>query len=598
MEEYILEEVRRDVFEHPKPTIDLDYLYSVKRQIQEFADHTNSQLKKNVYQNYSLFIESSREISTLKEEMKQLNTLLEHQQSSMNKLLEQLNKTPIIQPNLERPKEYIYNIPTSEISEIEAETFPSWYTKSPEDFDVLIAQRNLIEAVELAQNIKKHFQEFPAVSSRPELKSKIDNRIQELITVISSELQPATDRTVQGGPRSSINSIQLLRKLNLSSRAAQLYLDQRSSVLRFRLEQQQKIESTTTRQLCTIFFQNTIETCSEFKQAFEINKNVRTALKEFEIYKDEREIDNDLIFNLITPTYLSAHPSSNDGSPSHSNGNDIASKLFTRSTEKIAMGGSSSGTKENVFYHLSTYALLTNWIVQEFEFLIELFKKNVFNSQQVSVSTIADSVYCLKNQCKEMAKYCGIDLQEFMGRKLAEPIEQVVKDRDRRLQAEIRKLDNQETWEPQQFQNKVQLDRFLKEMEEVGLNTMQKYTFADLKLKFTACKTSFARYYLLTVGDLAKLVDSANKSRIDDVLMNGFLAEMSHIVDSLKKVRSSHKSKPSEVRFIMGNSNFLLDKVLVVAQEQYTTITGLQCNGLRDLQEKYNAIVKSVAEIK
>lgn len=79
---------------------------------------------------------------------------------------------------------------------------------------------------------------------------------------------------------------------------------------------------------------------------------------------------------------------------------------------------------------------------------------------------------------------------------------------------------------------------------------------------------------------------------MDKVLAKAFEIEMESVLDALKKVKVA-----SKVRFIMGNSNFLLDKVILVADEQYTSITGTKCQRLIDLRSKYQAKVKSVANI-
>lgn len=54
--------------------------------IQELADLTSAQLKRNVYQNYMLFIDTAKEISHLESEMYQLSQLLSEQRSLLNTL--------------------------------------------------------------------------------------------------------------------------------------------------------------------------------------------------------------------------------------------------------------------------------------------------------------------------------------------------------------------------------------------------------------------------------------------------------------------------------------------------------------------------------
>ena len=52
-----------------------------KRNIQEVAEQTAQKLKQNVYQNYSLFINTSKEISSLEAEMYQLSHMLNEHES-------------------------------------------------------------------------------------------------------------------------------------------------------------------------------------------------------------------------------------------------------------------------------------------------------------------------------------------------------------------------------------------------------------------------------------------------------------------------------------------------------------------------------------
>ena len=65
-----------------------DKLDGVHKEVQRMADETAVALKKNVYKNYSQFIETAKEISILEGEMYQLSHMLTDQKSIMNGLLE------------------------------------------------------------------------------------------------------------------------------------------------------------------------------------------------------------------------------------------------------------------------------------------------------------------------------------------------------------------------------------------------------------------------------------------------------------------------------------------------------------------------------
>ncbi|RWS22615.1 hypothetical protein B4U80_08886 [Leptotrombidium deliense] len=76
------------VRELTKPSVGVDGLLSARLKVQTLVDETNALLKKNVYKNYALFIETAKEISYLKSEMYQLSHLLTEEQSLLNSLLD------------------------------------------------------------------------------------------------------------------------------------------------------------------------------------------------------------------------------------------------------------------------------------------------------------------------------------------------------------------------------------------------------------------------------------------------------------------------------------------------------------------------------
>jgi len=57
-----------------------------RAKIQELANNTSAQLKRNVYQNYMQFIETAKEISHLESEMYQLSQLLSEQRALLSTL--------------------------------------------------------------------------------------------------------------------------------------------------------------------------------------------------------------------------------------------------------------------------------------------------------------------------------------------------------------------------------------------------------------------------------------------------------------------------------------------------------------------------------
>ncbi|XP_011305129.1 exocyst complex component 8 isoform X2 [Fopius arisanus] len=82
------EEFNHDKFvkELSAQCVGADELRKQRARIQELADDTSAQLKRNVYQNYMQFIETAKEISHLESEMYQLSQLLGEQRSLLSTL--------------------------------------------------------------------------------------------------------------------------------------------------------------------------------------------------------------------------------------------------------------------------------------------------------------------------------------------------------------------------------------------------------------------------------------------------------------------------------------------------------------------------------
>jgi hypothetical protein len=71
-----------------RPSVTVDVIRSHRDRVQAEADDINIALKKNVYKNYPLFIDSSKMISMLKDEMVSLSRMLNDQQTLMSSLTE------------------------------------------------------------------------------------------------------------------------------------------------------------------------------------------------------------------------------------------------------------------------------------------------------------------------------------------------------------------------------------------------------------------------------------------------------------------------------------------------------------------------------
>lgn len=71
---------------------------------------------------------------------------------------------------------------------------------------------------------------------------------------------------------------------------------------------------------------------------------------------------------------------------------------------------------------------------------------------------------------------------------------------------------------------------------------------------------------------------------MDTVLAKAFEIQMESVIDALSKARMGSKD-----RIIKANSKFLIDKVILVADEKYFKICNMKCQKFADLRAKYEA---------
>ncbi|XP_029648593.1 exocyst complex component 8-like [Octopus sinensis] len=183
-----------------------DKLLETKQNVQILADETAQALKKNVYKNYSQFIETAKEIS--------VHTILH----------------------------YISSLSYQWIS----------------------------HCGNLTYRLKAY----------PYTKARIDHRIKQLTEGLMSELQVTPERSLRGGPRAARRAVTQLIRLGKSAQACELFLNNRSAIIKYNIRQL-KFEGSTTlyiKRLCTGFFSSLAETGKEFMKAFPQNYGCYSAI--------------------------------------------------------------------------------------------------------------------------------------------------------------------------------------------------------------------------------------------------------------------------------------------------------------------------------
>lgn len=146
-----------------------------------------------------------------------------------------------------------------------------WIQELPEDLDMCIAQRDFEGAVDLVEKVNEYLKDCPKVPVVKEFRSRIDNRIKQLTEGLMGELQVSPERSMRGGPRAARRAVTQLIRLGKSAQACDLFLKNRSAIIKYNIRQL-KFEGATTlyiRRLCDVFFPCLSETGKEFTKAFQ-----------------------------------------------------------------------------------------------------------------------------------------------------------------------------------------------------------------------------------------------------------------------------------------------------------------------------------------
>ena len=436
-----------------------------------------------------------------------------------------------------------------EVAESDAESVPQWLTELPEDLDVCIAQRNFEDAVGLVLKVNDHFAVYPKCCDnimQTDLKLRIEHRIKELIDALTNDLIIAPDRSLQTGPRTSRRAVGLLLKLGKSSLATKLFLNQRSTLLKFCLKQQ-KIEGATLqyiKRMSSVFFNNVIETTKEFQKAFDLSFQTNGSL-------------------VTTP------PSS------------LINDNLSISGDKLSPTHNQSSALP--------MACLVSWARNQLNHFIGLFSRHVF-TPQVSPSVAAECVAIIRYQSSKMKASIGIDLGFYLDKHLKTDVERIIAEIKDKLLEAIKLRAAEDKWVSQNFQNKIKILKFLEDMKENGIPFIDRYIYDECRVGLTSNSTTFAKSYLNAMKDLLKLSTSLTKKLVMEALVSTFKAQMKHIATSLKSPQFK-----SEQKFIEKNATFLLEVVLTLSQQYYCERIGTKsCEELSRMQSDYGYLKGSV----
>lgn len=358
-----------------------------------------------------------------------------------------------------------------------------WLQELPEDLDMCIAQRDFEGAVDLVERVNAHLDECPKTPAVKEFRARIDHRIKQLTEGLMSELQVSPERSLRGGPRAARRAVAQLIRLGKSAQACDLFLKNRSAIIKYNIRQL-KFEGATPLYiscLCGVFFNSLSETGREFIKAFP--------------------------------------------------------------------------------EHYGCFSAFIVWMEDELENFVKIFKRHVFDSKS-SMATIAECVSTVSKHCAEMSS-AGIDVGFCMDAMISTELEKIIVDNRDQVIAGIKHRSADDRWRPMNHLNEKDCTKFVDEMASAGID-LTEYVYDDCFISLTMSTAQFCRACIITSQCMLLMHTLDRESLITDSLVQIFKAVIDHIETSFELERFA-KERP----FILKNAHFIIETLMAKIEQMY-----------------------------
>lgn len=450
---------------------------------------------------------------------------------------------------------YTFDEELEDVSESESEVIPLWLQEFPDDMDVFIAQRNFEDAVALVLKVNDHLILYPKCYDgffQNDLKLRVNHKIQELVECISHELQTSPDRSLQAAPRSARRAVQLLLKLGKASLATQLFLQQRSSILKSSLPRPMSEGSAVPfiKRLTSVFFNNLIETSREFDKAFKTSAS------------------------LLTPNTINVESAGNGG---RDGGPSSQPASLTES-----LNGIDTKSPQSSFPPSYPMACLMVWCEGEVTKFIGTFCKHVF-LPNVPLGITCESVSILRHQSNRLRNSLGLDLLSFIDKLIRSDILTTIRESREKLIDSLRTKVTEESWESLNLQSKPGVDKFFAEIKDSSLNQLLlSYVYDETKISLSSSVVSFSKGIVSYTSDSMKMSTPFTHKELVSAILQVIRSFIQLVEQSLRKEENQRS-----IKFIRRNASFLLDNLLPLVDGLYSDRMGSRLREITTIRNDF-----------
>ncbi|XP_066581241.1 exocyst complex component 8 isoform X2 [Prorops nasuta] len=550
-----------------------DELRKQRAKIQELADNTSAQLKKNVYQNYMQFIETAKEISHLESEMYQLSQLLSEQRS----LLSTLGSTRAMGVTFEELTESCQENSNDPVSKEEEQ------------------KQKLVKLLENVEGAMKEWLDKCEQAKKAKLAQ--DNHVEP------------SDKTDQSKENCAAPS----RSMSLDSNT--LGMEDSEDSEHYEIPSEWVLEVAEDLDSCIAQ--------RHFEEAYSLLEKARGYIRDTqqtpfisEIQVKINDRNRSLIDVLTKELEFSAEAKSIQGGGLRSarrivrlliqlNRSAQACHLYLRFCSAVLKARLKRIKKEGatVSYvsQLSAIAFsnivemsreflklfpqstnctsgLVVWCSQEVKHLTTYLVKQLFHPQ-VSLHVLVKSIRAVRCHCDQLTQL-GMDFRYQLDGQLRTPVIKAVQETANNYIENIK--NNKDSWEPSNFTSQNH-SKLLSEFNELGIGIPRSYVANDYWISLTNNLLQFSKFYITFTMDCLSVVTPELMTVIEDTLVNVMQTEISFLTTSIANTFLGRKRD-----FMLDNAEYVRSVVLDQALELYKSVTNKKFHKLIILKEQIN----------
>uniref|UniRef100_A0AAV2K9R5 Exocyst component Exo84 C-terminal domain-containing protein n=1 Tax=Knipowitschia caucasica TaxID=637954 RepID=A0AAV2K9R5_KNICA len=563
-----------------------------RQKIQNLADETAQNLKKNVYKNYRQFIETAKEISYLESEMYQLSHILTEQKSIMESITQALMSAD----KDETSKEMQAAFP-KETEELKQRTLTSLLEKSfavvnvkdnppmKDMFKILMFPDSRIFQAENSK-IKKEWLEILDETKKNKV-SKDKHTKEEVVPTSPVRAEVSTnpfdvEDEEQADSQDDVN-------LNM--------------------EWIQELPEDLDVCIAQRDFEGAVDLLDKLNEYLK-DQPVTPKVKDLRSKVEERvrQLTEVLVFELSPDRSLRGGPKATRRAVSQLirlGQSTKACELFLRNRAAAVQTAIRQLRIEgatllyihklcNIFFtslletakefemdfagNTGCYSAFVVWSGSAMKMFVNAFSKQVFDSKE-SLSTAAECVKVAKEHCQQLTEI-GLDLTFTLQSLLVKDIRAALQSYKDIIIEATKHRNSEEMWRKMNLMTPEALAKLKEEMRSCGISTFDQYTGEDCWVNLSYTIVAFTKQTMNFLEEGLKLYFPELHMVLLESLREIILVAVQHVDYSLRCEQDAEKKA-----FIVQNATFLHDMVLPVVELRFEESVGKPAKQLQDLRK-------------